>query len=904
MSMIGKSLVHYEISSELGKGGMGEVYQAKDTKLGRDVAIKVLPEEFALDKDRVARFQREAKLLASLNHPNIAAIHGLEESEGTHFLVMELIEGDTLRDRIKSGAIPVEEALKLALQMTEALEAAHEKGVIHRDLKPANIKVTPEGKVKILDFGLAKAYVGDQENLSPMDSPTISAAATQQGVILGTAAYMSPEQARGKPVDRRADIWAFGVVFFEMLTGKQLFTGETVSDTLASVLAREPAWQSLPPNLHSRIRFLLERCLEKEAKDRYSGINDARVEIQKVLAEPGGVLMYPGAASEPQRKLRTILPWAASTLILGLIIAGLAVWNLRTPEPRQVMRFDYELPEDQEFSTFGGDSNLAVSPDGKQFVYSTPEGLYLRSVDELTAKLIAGTEGSVLQPFFSPDGKSIGYFSVNDRQLKKISISGGASVTLCSISQGELVGASWSANDTILFGQFPGDIMRVSANGGTPESLIKAKSIASIFPHVLPDGKSVLFTDTAGGGQARVMVQSLETGEAKELFAGETVGYLPTGHIVFGLPNDNNLFAVPFDVDTLEVKGGAVPIVEGVLGNGHQCAFSDAGTLVYIPGTTTAAESPKQTLVWVDMNGKEEPIAAPPNTYSQPKISPDGTRVALAVGPLVNEDIYIWDFVRETLTRLTFDKTREIVPIWTPDSKRILYYSNHENVDAGGLYWRAADGTGAVEKLCSDQDRLLMPWSISGDGKYLLIMELLALTHADIGMLSMEGDRTHKLLLQSEYAQAQPTISPDGRWMAYSSTESTGVAFKGDVFMRPFPDVDQGKWQVSTGGGSSPLWSPDGRELYYLSNENDLMVVSVQTEPSPILGTPKILFESTYLGLTSTSGTPYDIHPDGKRFLMIKPPASADSESTAETPRKIIIVTNWFEELKQRVSVD
>jgi serine/threonine protein kinase len=307
--MIGKTLAHYEISAQIGRGGMGEVYQAKDTKLGRDVAIKVLPEEFARDADRVARFQREAKLLASLNHPNIAAIYGLEEAEGTHFLVMELIEGDTLRDRIKSGPVPVEEALKLALQMAEALEAAHEKGVIHRDLKPANIKVTPEGKVKILDFGLAKAYVGGQENISPMDSPTISAAATQQGVILGTVAYMSPEQAKGKSVDKRADIWAFGVVLFEMLTGRQLFTGETASETLASVMKSEPEWDNLPPNLHPRIRLLLERCIEKDPKNRYSGISDARVDIQKVLADHSGVIVQPVTAAEPRTRLRTMLPW-------------------------------------------------------------------------------------------------------------------------------------------------------------------------------------------------------------------------------------------------------------------------------------------------------------------------------------------------------------------------------------------------------------------------------------------------------------------------------------------------------------------------------------------------------------------------------------------------------------------
>jgi serine/threonine protein kinase len=457
--MVGKTLAHYEITSQLGKGGMGEVYRARDQKLGRDVAIKVLPEEFAKDADRVARFQREAKLLASLNHPNIAAIYGLEESAGTNFLVLELVEGETLADRLKRGPLAVEECLRLALQVAEALEAAHEKGVIHRDLKPANIKVTPEGKVKVLDFGLAKAFAGAREDVTLSNSPTLSVAATQQGVILGTAAYMSPEQARGKSVDKKADIWAFGVVLFEMLTGRQAFTGETVSDTLASVLAREPGWQSLAANLHPRIRLLLERCLEKEVKDRCSGIGEVRADIEKVLADPNGVFAQTIATASPRTKLRTMLSWFTAVFLLGLIIAGAAVWILKPQEPRQVVRFDYQLPEGQQFSDLSY-LVVAVSPDGKQFVYSTPKGLYLRSVNELTAKLIAGTEESVANPFFSPDGKWIGYCSVNDGKLKKIPINGGAPVMLCSATR--LLGASWDADNTIVYSQPGSDIIIVT----------------------------------------------------------------------------------------------------------------------------------------------------------------------------------------------------------------------------------------------------------------------------------------------------------------------------------------------------------------------------------------------------------------------------------------------------------
>jgi serine/threonine protein kinase len=581
MSMIGKILGNFEIKSQLGKGGMGEVYQAKDRKLGRDVAIKVLPDEFARDADSVARFQREAKLLASLNHPNIAAIHGLEESGGTNFLVLELVQGETLADRIKRGPIPVEESLKLALQIAEALEAAHEKGVIHRDLKPANIKVTPEGKVKVLDFGLAKAFAGEQADLNLSNSPTLSEAATLQGVILGTAAYMSPEQAKGKTVDKRADIWAFGVVLFEMLTGRQLFTGETVSETLAAVLKSEPEWKRLPHNLHPRIRFLLERCLEKDPKDRYGSINDARVDIQRVLADPGGVLVEPFTTAKPGARMRTILPWIAA--ILGIIIAGFGIWNLRTPEPPQVTRFEYDLPEGQQFVSLT-DYILAVSPDGKQFVYCTPKGLFLRSVNELTAKFISGTESSGLNPFFSPDGQWIGYYSQADRKLKKISINGGAPVVLCDVAS--VAGASWHTDNTIVYCPYPGSsIMRVSADGGTPESLLKAKSGVFVSPQMLPDNKSVLFTDVS---QAKIVVQSLKTGERKELFPGDTARYLPTGHIIYVV--GNNLFAVPFNLERLEVRGGQVPVIEGVLKIAPPLyAVSDAGTLVYISGTASGA---------------------------------------------------------------------------------------------------------------------------------------------------------------------------------------------------------------------------------------------------------------------------------------------------------------------------
>jgi serine/threonine protein kinase/Tol biopolymer transport system component len=889
--MIGKILAHYEITGRLGKGGMGEVYQAKDRKLGRDVAIKVLPEEFARDTDRVARFQREAKLLASLNHPNIAAIHGLEVFEGVNFLVLELVQGATLAERIKTGPIPVEDALKLALQIAEALEAAHEKGVIHRDLKPANTKVTPEGKVKVLDFGLAKAFAGESEvNLS--NSPTLSEAATQQGVILGTAAYMSPEQAKGKAVDKRADIWAFGVVLFEMLTGRPLFTGETVSETLAAVLMREPNFSTLPPNLHSRIRFLLERCLEKEPKNRYHDISDVRVDIQKVLADPGGVFAQPMAATEPRPKLRKMLPWIAA--VFCLVIAGIAVWNLKQappPEPRRVIRLDHVLPADQQIDIpvmqFG--HTLAVSPDGNQFVYTISKGIFIRSINELSAVLIPGTSGNPQSPFFSPDGQWIGYWSKTDNKLKKISVRGGAPVALCNTAWA--YGAIWYPDNTIIFSDVLQGIMRVSGNGGTPEALVKGMTVA---PQLLPDGKSLLFTDVEKQPY-RIVVQSLKSGERKELFAGAGAHYLPTGHLVYGLQNNNNLFAVAFDAHKLEVKGGPVPIVEGV---DRMAAYSDSGTLVYLPGTTATPAS-GNTLVWVDREGQEESLGALPDRYVFPKISPDGTRVALAIiGE--NPDIWVWDLARKTMTRLTFDKGSDIQPIWTPDSKQVLFFSTREG-KFGGIFRKQSDGTGEDQMLVAAPDRQLFPWAMTNDGKTLVVVDTSnAASKGDISMISIEGDHARKPLLnQDEYIETQAKISPDGKWLAYVSNESG----KGEVYVRPFPEVNKGRWQVSTKGGVSPLWAPNGRELFYFSEDDGcVMTVSVETGQAFSMDTPKKLFSRLpYLGGGATPGTTFDIHPDGKRFLMLKKPEAAPSAQGG--PRKITIVLNWLEELKQRVPV-
>ncbi len=863
--------------------------------LGREVAIKVLPDEFARDTDRISRFQREAKVLASLNHPNIAAIHGLEQSEGKNFLVLELVEGQTLADRIKTGPIPAEESLKLALQIAEALEAAHEKGVIHRDLKPSNIKVTPDGKVKVLDFGLAKAYAGDREEMNLSNSPTLSDAATQQGVILGTAAYMSPEQARGKAVDKRADIWAFGCVLYEMLTGRVAFQGEDVSEILASVIKGDVRLDLLPANLHPRAREVIVRCLQRDLKRRYSGIGDARYEIEQALADPSGVLVQPVMGAEPHRKLRTILPWVAVTAILCIIVAGVAVWKFKPAESRQVMRFYHDLPDSQQFSNLYYHA-LAVSPNGKKFVYSTPTGLYMRSVDELTAKLIAGTEENTQNPFFSPDDQLLGYFSAKDGKLKKINVNGGSPVVLCG-GIAQLRGAWWNEDNTISYAQFGHDIMRISANGGTPASIVKLKSgDLLIHPQILPDGKSILYTSDSLSGQQKIMVQSVKSGETKELFSGSDAQYLPTGHIIYRLPNNSNLFAIPFNLDRLEVTGGGVPIVQGVM----DYAISNSGTLAYIPETSGGATD-RQTLIWVNREGKEEPLSAAPNAYVDFRISPDGRRVALHVASTPKQHIWIWDIVRETMTRMTFDETIDNMdPIWTLDGKRIVYTSSRESIFVGkgdiDIYLKAADGTGEAEKLASSLGRGLFPRSWSRDGKNLVVWETAPSSmQFDIGMISMEGDHVRRPLLQEKYFEKDPQISPDGRWMAYASNESG----KYEVYVRPFPEVNKGKWQVSTNGGNTPLWSPAGRELYYHVGDA-AMAVPVETEPTFKPGKPTALFRGTNIrfvsGIDMNDFTYWDISPDGKRFLMLK-------DAAVEGPRKINIVLNWFEELKQKVPV-
>ena len=714
----GTQLGSYEIISPLGKGGMGEVWRARDQKLGREVAIKTLPEEFAKDEERLARFEREAKLLASLNHPNIAAIYGLEEHNGTRFLVLELVEGDTLAERLKRGAIPVEESLKLALQIAEALEAAHEKGVIHRDLKPANIKVTPDGKIKVLDFGLAKAFAGDGADVNLSQSPTLSMAATQQGVILGTAAYMSPEQARGESTDKRADVWAFGCVLFEMLTGRQTWGGRTVTDVIAGLVAREPEWNSLPPNLHPRLRLLLERCLEKETKDRYHDVADVRVDIQKVLADPGGVIVQP-VADVIQAPPRPMLRWIAVTAVISAIVAGVAVWNLKPAGPSSqplVTRFPVTLP-DTDFIIAG----VAFSPSGDRLVYTAaPNGfeeqLFVRVRDQVEAVSIRGTEGATY-PFFSYDGESVGFFT--QTELRQVALAGGPTTLITPVTNRR--GATWGPDNTIVFASdaAPG-LMQVGASGGEPQTLTtpQDENERHWWPEFLPDGNAVLFTifpNVADGSLAdtQVAVLSLDTGEYRFLIDGTDATYASSGHLVFG--REDWLWAAPFDLDSLELTGEPSPMVEDVQvneGGWAQYALAGDGSLMYLSvGTIGVTEN---DLVWVDRQGTETPLIDQTRDYDWPRFSPEGERIAVVVrGDSGLSNIWVYDIRTGTGSQLTDDERFKNFPIWTPKGERNHVSVRQRHLLATGGRQRATRTVVGRREFCFATG-LVTGWSVFG----------------------------------------------------------------------------------------------------------------------------------------------------------------------------------------------
>jgi hypothetical protein len=903
--LTGRRMGPYQLQTLLGAGGMGEVYRARDMKLGRDVAIKILPRVFTSDPDRLARFEREARMLASLNHPHIGAIYGFEESDGIHALVLELVDGDMLAERIRRGPIPINEALTIAREIADALDAAHEKGIVHRDLKPANVKITPGGVVKVLDFGLAKAVASDALNPDLTQSPTVTVGRTQEGIILGTPAYMSPEQARGKPLDKRTDIWAFGCVLYEMLTGRMAFGGETLSDTIGRILEREPDWGALPTRTPLKVGDLLRRCLQKDPNRRLRDIGDARIELEETQTASTDETVAARRAARPGTVLRSAAFAVGVALLVAGLVAALSVRLATRPVPSRVTRFTITPPAAAPLTLEGTNRDLAIARDGTRLVYVGANGteLVVHALNQLAPTVLTGL-GAPSNPVFSPDGKWIAFFD-GVAALKKVATNGGPAVTLSPI-KGPPFGLSWGADDSIVFptGEEGSGLFRVGAAGGKPEVLTTPDRAqgegAHVWPEVLPGGEAVLFTIMSGGtGQVQVAALNLRTGARTVLVnGGSSAQYVAPGYLVYVAVGTGTLWAVAFDLSRLTVFGSPVPVVEGVVTTGARAgadfSVTPDGTLAYVPGG--AETGARRTLVWVDRQAREEALAAPPRAYVYPRLSPDGTRVAIAVADQEN-DIWIWDVLRRSLTRFTFNPAFDLYPVWTPDGRRLAWGVGSVRGAQPNLYWRTADGTGMVERL-TESPNVHYPLAVTPDGTRLLLREDGPGTGQDLSVLALDGERRVTPLIRTAFNERNGEISPDGRWLAYESNESG----RDEIYVRPFPAVDAGRWQVSTGGGRQPLWARTGRELFYVAPDGALVGARVENGERVERGTgfragaPMILVRGEYYrGSAGLLGRTYDVSPDSQRFLMIK--GSGGADDTAARPA-IVVIQNWVEELK------
>jgi serine/threonine protein kinase/Tol biopolymer transport system component len=871
----------YEIVSALGAGGMGEVYRAHDTKLGRDVALKILPDTFATDPERRARFQREAQVLASLNHPHIGAIYGFEESNGIRALVLELVDGPTLADRIAQGAIPLDEALPIARQIAEALEAAHERGVIHRDLKPANIKVTSQGQVKVLDFGLA-AMVQDpsRPEVNATQSPTLTFGATRAGVILGTAAYMSPEQAAGKPVDKRTDIWSFGVVLWEIVTGRKLFDGETISHTLADVLRAAIDFDQLPRGTPVAIRTLLQRCLDRDVTRRLRDIGEARVQIEHYLTSPQSASEQAVPASSPSR-----LAIGASIAAAVLLVAfgALAVVHFRETAPLTPTTRFQVLPPDNATSV----DYPTISPDGRRLAFvATAAGktlLWVRPLDSLAAQSLAGTEDAEA-PFWSPDSRFLAFFSFG--KLKKVDVAGGPPQTLCN-ADGTARGGTWNRDGTILFSAGQGTpIWRLPAVSGTPvpvTTLDSAIEFSHNWPQFLPDGRHFLYWIFVRGPEKNaVIIGSLDdrpdSTERRRLLSGDSMAAYSAGHLLF--EREGVLMAQPFDTRQLQVNGDSVPVVQDVApvparyGWGAFSVSSD-GTLAYRAGA-----SAKTQLAWLDRTGTEVGRLGEPGDQLAPRLSPDQKRVAVVRRNAQGQvDIWLLESARDTSTRFTtFQPAINALPVWSPDSGRIVFNSNRDG--HFDLYMKASSSAGSDEPLLKSSDpKAPTDWSF--DGRLLLYQAQHPKTKSDLWIVPLEGDRKPVPVLQTEFNETNGQFSPDGHWIAYQSDEST----RPEVYVQGFP-TSSGKFQVSTDGGRSPRWRRDGKELFYLSPDRKMMAVDVKSTATTFETTrPRELFQTR---VAAPFGIPsYDVTADGQRFLI------NTGLDEAEGPPPITVVMNW-----------
>ena len=886
----GARLGPYEVLAPLGAGGMGEVYRARDARLGRDVALKLLPAEVERDAERLARFRREAHLLASLNHPHIASAYGLEEVDGRLLLVQEMVGGEDLAARLKRGAIPVDEALGIAKQIAEALEEAHEHGIVHRDLKPANVKLTPQGKAKVLDFGLAKAFAGDHvpSGNDASHSPTLTRAGSESGVILGTAAYMSPEQARGRQVDKRSDIWAFGVVLFEMLTGKRLFHGETTSDTLAAILKTDPNWSLLPADTPLQIRELLRRCLTRDPHERLRDIGDARIDIERARLEPAPETIASAVPSRPA--LRDAVAFVLGGLVVSLVFW---MWPPRNPTPKGALpRLNITLPFSPLQDILGNEQqSLAISKDGSVLVYSGRRSdarnqIYRRRIDGVATEPIAGTEDAAM-PFLSPDGEWLG-FSANGK-LKKVPVGGGEPTVLCDAPDAR--GASWGDDGTILFAPASGGgLWRVPAAGGsaaqvtTPDPARGEESHR--WPLVLPGSKVALFStaDPSLREEKRTIESiSFPAGTRQTLVRGGSYPLYVDGHLLYG--QSGSLLAAPFDSRRLALTGPAVSVLDDVRmdpkGTGRVYAdVAASGAVVYVPGYPKAVE---RSLVWVDRRGQIAPVTSEKRAFLEVRLSPDGQRAAVVIQG-ATDSLWLYDLRREAWTRLTFEGDA-FNPAWTPDGRRLLFSSNQN--EAVGIFAVSTDGSGKPEQLILRPELSIFGPSVSPDGRRALLQVQEPLGYK-IYSLALDGDRRFEPFIERQTIESSPAISPGGRFVAYSSNESG----REEVYVRSFPTGER-QWIASARGGTIPVWRRDERELFYVEGRR-LMAVPVSAGPDLAFGTPVPLFEMDVLQSSSAFNV-YDVTPDGQRFILVQP------NPTEVAPLQIVVIPDFVESMKARL---
>lgn len=871
--MIGSTLSHYRITAALGAGGMGEVWRAEDTKLGREVALKLLPEDFASDPDRHARFEREAKVLASLNHPNIATLFGLEHLDGQHVLVMELVEGEGLDDVIARGPIGIDEAIPMALQIAEALEAAHEAGIVHRDLKPANIRVRPDGTVKVLDFGLAKAWETDSGDSSLSLSPTMTKNATAAGVILGTAAYMSPDQARGKQVDRRADIWAFGVVLWEMLTGHRLFDGGTVSDVMAAVLTREVDLNQLPENTPPVLEQLIVRCLERDPRSRLQAIGEARVALDAPIPDRPTEQPKISDVGESPPAGRSSMKIASIGLVIGMVAGALALFfagdMIGPGEVSEPLHFAIH-PIDSRVAGAEDANGLDISRDGTKIVFvgSSSDGketsLFLKSSDQAEPRLLPGTKGA-RGPFFSPDGEWIAYFTQND--LRKVSLHGGSPIPLTQT--GDRRGAFWHPDGTIYFaGRSAAPIMKISSTGGEVSAVtaldVTRQERTHRWPSLVPGGGALLYTSdthesTEFYDDARIEAIDLETGATKVVLEGSSRAVaLSSGILLFA--RDGSLFSMPFNLDTLEATGSPQVALQGVLtivaSGAVQFAVSESGALAFIPGGKT---SEMFDMVWLTSEGERSIFSAKPGYFSQAALSPLGHQTIVTIPTQDTQDLWVFDMSQQTFSRLTFEASNSD-PVWTSDGERVIFGSNRDGKNIKP-YVKSANGIGQPELLWDAKDDAF-PIDLSRDGRWLALEVTGAQNQPEIWIVDLTGEREPFPLFEGQVDCRYGSFSPDSRWFAYVSSE-TG---EDHVYVRPFPSAD-GKWQISQVSAREPRWTSDGRRLFFRSTDG-LKYVPIDEGDGFSTGRP-VLVESGTIG--PPFNMTFSISPDGKRLLILSP---------------------------------